>query len=165
MRGPCPQHGGIDVYFQAKVDGNVVSFIVEDKTGTEMHGGQLERYPPGGGGRHGSRGPDQGGLLQRLVTCSTTNASWRNVPATGCSRQGTWWLSSRRATGRRRVAQAYSGQLGTDRRSVEVTLGCEAVGSDEAVVPLDAHQGWLRRVGTGAYAAAQLELLDSGRLR
>lgn len=43
-RGPCPQHGGIDVYFQVKVDGNVVSFVVEDKTGTEMHGGQLERY-------------------------------------------------------------------------------------------------------------------------
>lgn len=43
-RGPCPQHGGIDVYFQAKVDGNLVSFVVEDKTGTEMHGGQLERY-------------------------------------------------------------------------------------------------------------------------
>lgn len=44
VRGPWPQYGGIDVYFQAKVDGNVVSFIVEDKTHTEMHGGQLERY-------------------------------------------------------------------------------------------------------------------------
>ena len=44
VRDPSPQHGGIDVYFQANVDGNVVSFVVEDKTGTEMHGGQLERY-------------------------------------------------------------------------------------------------------------------------
>ena len=41
---PSPQRGGIDVYFQANVDGNVVSFVVEDKTGTEMHSGQLERY-------------------------------------------------------------------------------------------------------------------------
>lgn len=41
---PSLQLGGIDVYFQAKVDGNVVSFLLEDKTGTEMHGGQLERY-------------------------------------------------------------------------------------------------------------------------
>ena len=41
---PSRQHGGIDVYFQAKIDGNVVSFVLEDKTGTEMHGGQLERY-------------------------------------------------------------------------------------------------------------------------
>ena len=44
VRGPWPQRGGIDVYFQAKVEGNVVSFVLEDKTGTEMHGGQLERY-------------------------------------------------------------------------------------------------------------------------
>ena len=44
VRGPCPQYGGIDVYFQAEVDGKVVSFVVEDKTHTEMHGGQLERY-------------------------------------------------------------------------------------------------------------------------
>ena len=44
VRGPFAQHGGIDVYFQANVDGNVVSFVVEDKTGTEMHSGQLERY-------------------------------------------------------------------------------------------------------------------------
>ena len=41
---PSPQYGGIDVYFQAEVDGKVVSFVVEDKTYTEMHGGQLERY-------------------------------------------------------------------------------------------------------------------------
>lgn len=41
---PSPQRGGIDVYFQADVDGNVVSFVVEDKTRTEMHGRQLERY-------------------------------------------------------------------------------------------------------------------------
>lgn len=42
--GPCPQHRGIDVYFQAKVDGKEVSFVVEDKTHTEHHSGQLERY-------------------------------------------------------------------------------------------------------------------------
>ena len=44
VRGPWTQRGGIDVYFQAKVDGSVVSFVLEDKTGTEMHGGQLQRY-------------------------------------------------------------------------------------------------------------------------
>ena len=44
VREPAPQYGGIDVYFQAELDGKVVSFVVEDKTHTEMHGGQLERY-------------------------------------------------------------------------------------------------------------------------
>ncbi len=53
LRGPCEvtdvdhpkrQHEGIDVYFQARVDGQQVTFVVEDKTDTEMHGGQLERY-------------------------------------------------------------------------------------------------------------------------
>ena len=44
VNGPARQYGGIDVYFQAKLDGKVVSFVVEDKTHTEMHGGQLERY-------------------------------------------------------------------------------------------------------------------------
>ena len=44
VRKPATQYGGIDVYFQAEVDGKVVSFVVEDKTYTEMHGGQLERY-------------------------------------------------------------------------------------------------------------------------
>lgn len=41
---PKLQHKNIDVYFQAKVDGRVVSFIIEDKTNTEMHGDQLKRY-------------------------------------------------------------------------------------------------------------------------
>ena len=41
---PKQQHRNMDVYFQAKVDGKVVSFIVEDKTRAEMHGDQLKRY-------------------------------------------------------------------------------------------------------------------------
>ena len=41
---PEQQHGNIDVYFQAKVDGQIVSFIIENKRHTEMRGGQLERY-------------------------------------------------------------------------------------------------------------------------
>ena len=41
---PKLQHENMDVYFQAKVDEMVVSFIIEDKTDTEMHGDQLERY-------------------------------------------------------------------------------------------------------------------------
>ena len=41
---PKRQYGKIDVYFQAKVDGSMVSFVIEDKTHTEMHGDQLERY-------------------------------------------------------------------------------------------------------------------------
>ena len=41
---PRPQYGKIDVYFQAELDGKVVSFVVEDKTHTEMHGKQLERH-------------------------------------------------------------------------------------------------------------------------
>ena len=38
------QHEDIDVYFQAKIDEKVVSFVIEDKTYTAMHGSQLERY-------------------------------------------------------------------------------------------------------------------------
>ena len=41
---PKQQYGKIDVYFQATVDGKTVSFLIEDKTQTEMHGDQLERY-------------------------------------------------------------------------------------------------------------------------
>ena len=42
----CPerQRKGIDVYFQATIDGRRVSFVIEDKTETEMHSDQLERY-------------------------------------------------------------------------------------------------------------------------
>ena len=52
-RGPCEvadvshperQYKRIDVYFQATVDGRRVSFVIEDKTDTEMHGDQMERY-------------------------------------------------------------------------------------------------------------------------
>lgn len=42
--GPWQQYGKIDVYFQAEVDGKRVSFLIEDKTHTEMHDDQLERY-------------------------------------------------------------------------------------------------------------------------
>ena len=41
---PWRQHEKIDVYFQAKINDKTVSFIIEDKTDTEMHGDQLERY-------------------------------------------------------------------------------------------------------------------------
>ena len=41
---PRKQHAKIDVYFRAKVDGRWVSFVIEDKTGTQMHGHQLRRY-------------------------------------------------------------------------------------------------------------------------
>ena len=41
---PETQYGKIDVYFQAKVDNNTVSFVLEDKTHTQMHGDQLKRY-------------------------------------------------------------------------------------------------------------------------
>ena len=41
---PKPQYSRIDVYFRARVDGNLVSFVVEDKIGTQMHGDQLDRY-------------------------------------------------------------------------------------------------------------------------
>ena len=42
--GPKQQYKKIDVYFQAEVDGKRVSFLIEDKTHTEMHDDQLERY-------------------------------------------------------------------------------------------------------------------------
>ena len=51
--GPCDvsdvctprlQHQKIDVYFQAKVDGKKVSFLIEDKINTRDHSNQLERY-------------------------------------------------------------------------------------------------------------------------
>ena len=41
---PKLQYSRIDVYFQARVDGSLVSFVVEDKVGTKMHGNQLDRY-------------------------------------------------------------------------------------------------------------------------
>lgn len=41
---PQRQRERIDVYFQARIDGRTVTFVVEDKTDTEMHGGQLKRY-------------------------------------------------------------------------------------------------------------------------
>ena len=41
---PKPQYGKIDVYFQAKVDEQTVTFVVEDKTHGEMRGDQLKRY-------------------------------------------------------------------------------------------------------------------------
>ena len=44
LEEPKTQYQSIDVYFQAKVDGKVVSFVIEDKTHSEMHGEQLERY-------------------------------------------------------------------------------------------------------------------------
>ena len=44
VSSPTPQYHRIDVYFQAKVDGKMVSFIIEDKTHTKYHSGQLARY-------------------------------------------------------------------------------------------------------------------------
>ena len=41
---PWQQYEKIDIYFQAKVDAKTVSFIIEDKTDTEMHSNQLEKY-------------------------------------------------------------------------------------------------------------------------
>ena len=41
---PERQYSRIDVYFRARVDGSLVSFVVEDKIGTRMHGDQLDRY-------------------------------------------------------------------------------------------------------------------------
>ena len=38
------QYKKIDVYFQAQIGGKIVSFIIEDKTDTEMHSNQLKRY-------------------------------------------------------------------------------------------------------------------------
>ena len=34
----------VDVYARAEIDGKLVSFVIEDKTNTREHGGQLERY-------------------------------------------------------------------------------------------------------------------------
>ena len=41
---PKTQYGKIDVYFQARVDDRTVSFVVEDKTHSQMHGNQLKKY-------------------------------------------------------------------------------------------------------------------------
>lgn len=38
------QYNKVDVYCRAKIDGRLVSFVIEDKTGTTAHSGQLERY-------------------------------------------------------------------------------------------------------------------------
>ena len=44
VKVPDQQYRNIDVYFRAKVDGKKVSFVIEDKTNSEMSGDQLERY-------------------------------------------------------------------------------------------------------------------------
>ncbi len=44
LSGPERQREHIDVYFRAKVADRIVSFIIEDKTGTSHHSNQLERY-------------------------------------------------------------------------------------------------------------------------
>ena len=44
VSSPRPQYQKIDVYFQAKVDGKMVSFIIEDKVDTEAHSDQLAKY-------------------------------------------------------------------------------------------------------------------------
>ena len=41
---PETQYEGIDVYFQAQIDGKRVTFLIEDKTNTSVHSNQLERY-------------------------------------------------------------------------------------------------------------------------
>ena len=44
VSSPTPQYCRIDVYFQAKVDGKTVSFIIEDKKDSRDHSNQLARY-------------------------------------------------------------------------------------------------------------------------
>lgn len=39
-----PQYKRIDVYFQAEIDGRVVSFLIEDKVDSSEHGDQTTRY-------------------------------------------------------------------------------------------------------------------------
>ena len=41
---PWQQYEKIDIYFQAIINTKIVSFIIEDKTDTQMHGSQLEDY-------------------------------------------------------------------------------------------------------------------------
>ena len=41
---PKTQYKKIDVYFQAEVDGKRITFVVEDKTDSREHSGQLDRY-------------------------------------------------------------------------------------------------------------------------
>ncbi|MCY3737695.1 MAG: PD-(D/E)XK nuclease family protein [Gemmatimonadaceae bacterium] len=44
VKEPDRQNSKIDVSFQAQVDGQMVTFVIEDKTGTRDHDDQLERY-------------------------------------------------------------------------------------------------------------------------
>ena len=41
---PYRQYERIDVYFQAEIDGKTVTFLIEDKTDTREHSGQLGRH-------------------------------------------------------------------------------------------------------------------------
>jgi len=41
---PQRQYQKVDVYFQARVNADLVSFVIEDKIDTKMHGNQLARY-------------------------------------------------------------------------------------------------------------------------
>lgn len=38
------QYRHVDVYCRAEIDGKLISFVIEDKTGTTQHSGQLDRY-------------------------------------------------------------------------------------------------------------------------
>ena len=91
------------MYFQAELDGKVVSFVVEDKTHTEMHGGQLERYRGVVGEGRDRGGSREGGVLQGPGTCSATSARRRNGPAIPCSTPRTSSPSSATADGRERT--------------------------------------------------------------
>lgn len=101
LEQPTRQYGGIDIYFRAEVDGRVVSFVIEDKTDTEMHGGQLERYRGLVGGDEIGEDLVKAVLLQKRGTCSTTSARKPCVPAIRCSGPVTSWGSSRTLDGGR----------------------------------------------------------------
>lgn len=44
LEAPSTQYKDIDVYFRARVDNKIVSFIIEDKTESKPHDNQLTRY-------------------------------------------------------------------------------------------------------------------------
>lgn len=44
LEEPSQQYENIDVYFRARIDGQIVSFLIEDKVDSTFHDNQLSRY-------------------------------------------------------------------------------------------------------------------------
>ena len=121
-RGPCVvsevedpvrQNNRIDVCFQAQVDGQMVTFVIEDKTGTRDHDDQLERY------LESVRTDDQSEDLIKLVYFKTGyvfSDERQDVESNGCcvleAEEVKRFLARQPATRENEILRQYAENLG-----------------------------------------------------